>query len=162
MCALLLFTGELGRLSLPSPIALETLLAAGRNVGAVLPVPVHLLLLWLETVFQAGNQARKASTTTLEPSAGIPHGAGRSSAHSTAAPSGSTSPCPWLLLYPCEHHTAMPGDMGPSHKSQVVPGDLHVHVVLSGLTAGALAKQAGGGGCSTACVLFSLQHLQDF
>lgn len=41
-CPLLLFIWELSRLSLCSPIALETLLEAGRNVRAVLCVPPHL------------------------------------------------------------------------------------------------------------------------
>lgn len=50
-CPLLLFIWELSRLSLCSPIALETLLEAGRNVRAVFRVPSPLLLLWLGTLF---------------------------------------------------------------------------------------------------------------
>lgn len=143
MCALLLFTGGAWQAQPPRPHCSGNTAGGRQECWSRSPCfsPLALVLVG-NSVFQAGSQARKASTTALEPTAGIPHWAGRSSAHSRAAPSASTSPCPWLLLHPCEPHTALPGDRGPSHKSQVVLGDLRVPVVLPGLTAGALAKQA--------------------
>lgn len=108
---------ELSRLSLCSPIALETLLEAGSNVRALCSSPLALALVG-NFVFQAGSQAGKAPTAAQEASTGIPtgwEGAG------PVALSDSANPCPWLLPHLCEHHTALPGDRGPFSKSQVVP-----------------------------------------
>lgn len=118
-CPLLLFIWELSRLSLCSPIALETLLEAGRNVRVVLYVPPHLLLLWLGTLFsRLAARPEKHQQQVRRPAQASPIG------WEGAVPvalSGSAHPCPWLLLHTCEHHTAILGDKGPFSKSQAVP-----------------------------------------
>lgn len=117
-CPLLLFIWELSRLSLCSPIALETLLEAGRNVRAVLRVPPHLLLLWLGTLFsrQAARPEKHHQQLRRPAQASLIRG---------------KEQCLWLpvaLHIPahgfsllCEHHTAILGDKGAFSKSQVVP-----------------------------------------
>lgn len=84
-----------------------------------LRVPPHLLLLWLGTLFsRLAARPEKPATTAQEASTVIPIG------WEGAVPvalSGSAHPCPWLLLHPCEHHTALLGHKAPFSKSQMVP-----------------------------------------
>lgn len=82
-CPLLLFIWELSRLSLCTPIALETLLEAGRNVRAVLRVPPHLLLLWLGTLFSRLAARPEKQQQQLRGPA-------------QASPSGGKEQCLWL------------------------------------------------------------------
>lgn len=105
-CPSLLFIWELSGLSLSSPIALETPLAASRNVGAVLP---HLLSLWLGTLFsRLRARTEKHRQQRWSPVWAAPIGM------LAAVWDGALCPCPRLLLHPYEHDTIMPGDKGPS------------------------------------------------